>query len=568
MPPNVSPSYFTRNDSNDATIVSDFWTEAHTLSCLKHGSFHSSPRTTYHDTMASLEDTNETALDHIRNILAKSCAMIASDGSTINTELDAFTSVLCTDNGMNIQQVEAIANLASLRLSNSTLKQHPETKQAAPTASLYEYITSPVRSVYRGITKTIDSVLGDELAQGAKINEVSELDDVIASPKPMFDQVDEDDDVTSNELNRDVTKYQPLSNSAAIISLEAITSSCKYLLASTNDVESEEDFLIIRGNDGNVDRIILRRNGTGAGSFKAWCYLSAKYCLTNNDLDVDRQEMSKLLSSLSEEDVRLLTETLATSNHVIRDEDTITLFPKGKSSNYTRCKSDVALFQIHTTKITLQNRMHRLEQDAKTAQQNAVKAKRDGMTKLALMHMRRHKISVDELGRCATLISNLDASELRLHRAKDDVQLVETFAMVKNALRDIRTDSGLDEANVEELMLDINEEMDATDIGAVFDAVRPEIDEDKLNAEFRQLELEVASEKGPEEKESSMEPPETDSLETAKNAITSSSKEKQEGVAVPCQSNSVTVVENEAAKDTQQTSTIAQKNDLSVPLPS
>lgn len=568
MPPNVSPSYFTRNDSNDATIVSDFWTEAHTLSCLKHGSFHSSPRTTYHDTMASLEDTNETVLDHVRNILAKSCAMIASDGSTINTELDAFTSVLCTDNGMNIQQVEAIANLASLRLSNSTLKQHPETKQAAPTASLYEYITSPVRSVYRGITKTIDSVLGDELAQGAKINEVSELDDVIASPKPMFDQVDEDDDVTSNELNRDVTKYQPLSNSAAIISLEAITSSCKYLLASTNDVESEEDFLIIRGNDGNVDRIILRRNGTGAGSFKAWCYLSAKYCLTNNDLDVDRQEMSKLLSSLSEEDVRLLTETLATSNHVIRDEDTITLFPKGKSSNYTRCKSDVALFQIHTTKITLQNRMHRLEQDAKTAQQNAVKAKRDGMTKLALMHMRRHKISVDELGRCANLISNLDASELRLHRAKDDVQLVETFALVKNALRDIRTDSGLDEANVEELMLDINEEMDATDIGAVFDAVRPEIDEDKLNAEFRQLELEVASEKGPEEKESSMEPPETDSLETAKNAITSSSKEKQEGVVVPCQSNSVTIVENEAAKDTQQTSTIAQKNDLSVPLPS
>jgi hypothetical protein len=139
--------------------------------------------------------------------------------------------------------------------------------------------------------------------------------------------------------------------------------------------------------------------------------------------------------------------------------------------------------------------MLRLAKDGKSAQQNAINAKRNGMTNLALIHMKRRKAALDELERCAALISNLDASELRLYRAQDDVQLVQTFSMLKNALQDIRLNSGMDETNVEELMLDIQEEMEATNLGSLCDgAIGPDVDEDELNEEFRQLELECARE--------------------------------------------------------------------------
>jgi hypothetical protein len=113
--------------------------------------------------------------------------------------------------------------------------------------------------------------------------------------------------------------------------------------------------------------------------------------------------------------------------------------------------------------------------------------------------MKRRKAATDELERCASLLSNLDASELCLQRAKDDVQLVQTYAVLKTALQDIRTSSdgiGVGSVDVEELMLDIQEEMEATQFGSLcVDAIGPDVDEEELNAEFRQLELECELEK-------------------------------------------------------------------------
>ncbi|KAL3787368.1 hypothetical protein HJC23_004393 [Cyclotella cryptica] len=64
------------------------------------------------------------------------------------------------------------------------------------------------------------------------------------------------------------------------------------------------------------------------------------------------------------------------------------------------------------------------------------------------------------------------------------------------ALQEIRTSSGIGDVDVEELMLDIQEEMEATSLESFgVDAIGPEIDEKELNEEFRQLELECAMEK-------------------------------------------------------------------------
>ena len=134
--------------------------------------------------------------------------------------------------------------------------------------------------------------------------------------------------------------------------------------------------------------------------------------------------------------------------------------------------------------MTIQNRMVRLEHDANEAKGNAVKAQRKDMTKLSLVHMRRRKAALEELDRCATILTNLDASELRLERAKNDVQIA--------ALQDIYKLNHVE--NVEE-MLDIREEME-NDGGVGDEAIYPEdaIDEDELNEEFKLLELECENE--------------------------------------------------------------------------
>jgi hypothetical protein len=495
LPTDVSSSYFLRHESKDNAAVHQFWMEAHALSCLKHRSFHSSVQTTYNDTMASMSESNAVDLDYIRELLAGDSVIIKSDGSVINnSDVQSFTNVISVDGQMNTQQLKTVASLASARLSSNVPKVPPKSKSTLQPASIFEYVTSPVRTVYRGVTYAIDSVLGDEFTQKAVINQGTDLDDVISSPNPTLDKVDEDDELITKKSSSGVTNARPLSNSVAIMSLDAIALSCRCLLDYTNNNDIDEEFLVLRGNSGSVDRIILNKNCCETGSFGSLSQYCGKTCIASTGND--HSEAAKLLSSVSDEDANLILETLIASKYATMDEDSITIFPKGIPPNYSKAQSDAALFQIHTARITIQNRMMSLEQVAKTAQENAVRAKRNGMTKVALMHMKRRKVAIDEIERCAVLISNLDASELRLNRAKDDVQLVETFTLVKTALRDIRTESGLDETNVEELMLDIQEEMDATNIGTLCSGIGPEIDEDELNAEFRQLELECALEKG------------------------------------------------------------------------
>jgi hypothetical protein len=499
----ISPSYFLNNESSEAdkTLLRDFWTEAYMLSCLKHASFHSSAETAYDDTMSSLviSSNREVALDTVREILEGECALIGSDGTVINKcEGKTFRTAKCIGipSQMNKQQLITVATLASTLLSNKSSPHPLVSKPTSQGSTWMEFVTSPVRKLSRGLSYAIDSVLGDDFTQKMKIHESSELDDVISSPIPTLNEMDEDDNTNAKKSERGIRNHSPISNTDGTISLDAIACSSRCLLAYTNQSEVEENFFVLRGNDGSVDRIMLRKNGCVEGSLKSFSHQSGKYFSKHDEsIGLDNEDAAKLLSNVSDEEVNLLAQTLVASNHAVIDEETITLFPNVISHNYTQSKSDSALFQIHTARITIQHRMLRLAKDGKSAQQNAINAKRNGMTNLALIHMKRRKAALDELERCAALISNLDASELRLYRAQDDVQLVQTFSMLKNALQDIRLNSGMDETNVEELMLDIQEEMEATNLGSLCDgAIGPDVDEDELNEEFRQLELECARE--------------------------------------------------------------------------
>jgi len=155
-------------------------------------------------------------------------------------------------------------------------------------------------------------------------------------------------------------------------------------------------------------------------------------------------------------------------------------------------KSDDALYQIHVTKIATHNRIRRLEKDAETAENNALSYQKKKMTKVALVHMRRRKAALEEIERCTAILENLTAGELRLERAKGDVQLVKIYNQLKEALRDVRKSSGMENEDVEELVSDVCEEMELANSDALTEAIynSDAIDEDELYEELRMLELE------------------------------------------------------------------------------
>jgi|SaaInl74LU_5_DNA_1037368.scaffolds.fasta_scaffold19185_1 hypothetical protein len=154
-------------------------------------------------------------------------------------------------------------------------------------------------------------------------------------------------------------------------------------------------------------------------------------------------------------------------------------------------KSDDALYQIHVTKKATHNRIRRLEKDVETAENNALSYKKKKMTNVALMHMRRRKAASEEIERCASILENLTAGELRLERAKGDAQLVKSYSQLKEALQDVRRSSGMENEDVEELVSDVCEEMELANSDALTEAIyNPDaIDEDELYEELRMLEL-------------------------------------------------------------------------------
>ena len=230
----------------------------------------------------------------------------------------------------------------------------------------------------------------------------------------------------------------------------------------------------------------------------------------------ERRRMGEILEDLSEEDVDLLVRTLVESGRARVEGDVLTIYPggvpadrvgtgvrspsKSKSKSSSSTTTDEALFRIHVTRIALRERMARLERDADVAGEDAVRARASGKAgSSALAHMRRRKLALAESERCASVLVNLDASELALERAEDDADVVRSYASARDALRALRESGGLDGDGVDDLMADMREEMDEMAIclpGGEEDAH----DDDELNDEFRRLELECeADRRRPEE---------------------------------------------------------------------
>jgi len=348
-------------------------------------------------------------------------------------------------------------------------------------------------------SSSVKLLLGKDVASTANISLDENEDDAMARKRG------------GGNVAMTVREDEKLGNADEVISVAVVAFTCQHLLAYSQQLTSlvgvredgENVFTLGGHHHGGMERVILYRIGWDSCSFGSFCRQAGSHFITNHPRDTTATaatnanqkliRFGKILSDITEREVHLLASTLSKSNHALIEKDIITLFPGGIPANYEPCQSDHALFQIHVTKMTIQNRMVRLEHDANVAKGNAVKAQRKDMTKLSLVHMRRRKAALEELDRCATILTNLDASELRLERAKNDVQIVQSYTLLKTALQDIHKSNDIE--NVEELMLDIREEME--NVGGIGDgAIYPEdaIDEDELNEEFKLLELECENE--------------------------------------------------------------------------
>ena len=551
------------NDDDTSIALTKFWMQAHTFSCFKRSSFQISAEQTYNDSMHGLFDggiggeeeayKHELHLDFVRNIMGGGnvCAYIAKDGTIINNNTGAnekkhrcYRMAYCLQGSSRITdpQIEMVARLSGQILidghgsqhsvignvNEELISQRADANAPAATAARGGWFGYLKKGATYAIDKALAVYDGDD-DYSAPVGSLGtssgvELDDaLLQTSDDTTTMIDQDDNTiargkataTTLVLTDDTT----LGNADPLINIDIVVSTCRQLLEyssqqiqtlSACDVNEEaeiQDMFSIGGHHhhGDVERVMLYRNGWGACTLGSFCRQAGNYLArddqqqknNNNDVVAESKRISygKILSGISEMGVDILAITLCKSNYALIENDIITLFPGGISSTFeqTARQSDHALFQIHVTKLAIQGRMARLEQDVKVAKQSAVKAQRKKMTQLALVHMRRKKAGMEELERCASILANLDASELRLERARNDVQIVQSYTVLKTALQDIReTNEGVE--NVEELMMDIREEME--EVNAIEEVMYPEviIDEDELNEEFKRLEMECESE--------------------------------------------------------------------------
>ena len=555
--PSADPSeYMSASFDDGAQAIekkkTQFWLESHALSCFKNSSFLSSVQITVGDTLPpSFIESTECGHDEynaVMKIIGDSCAYITNDGvinNNDNTNQRHYTTAICRKGEgaknnndstchkskifMTNEQIETIGRLASHIVGNDNTKQRRDTPDLdsnnnEDSEKGHSWFQSPIKvakKVTSVINYAIDSALNIYEGEGyyaAANAEYADVDDVKGNFKALGKTFDEkEDDEQSRRRRRGIGSgftcevEEDLSVSDEVISISSIAMACNHLLSYSQMMQFDDsnvsDMFILHNNIGEIERIMLERHGWSSGSLGSLCRQAGKFFTSSSaedDIDVRAKDtfirfgIGKILSNVTIEGVDILATTLCQSNYSIIDNDVITLYPRGIPSGLDEAsrKSDHALYQIHVTKVATHNRIRRLEKDAETAKSNALSYQKRKMTKVALVHMRRRKAVLEEIDRCATILENLTAGELRLERAKGDVQIVQSYTQLKQALQDVRKSSGMENEDVEDLMNDLREEMELSNYTALSEEVynTDAIDEDELYEEFRLLEIECEDE--------------------------------------------------------------------------
>mmetsp|Transcript_15959 Transcript_15959/g.33376 ORF Transcript_15959/g.33376 Transcript_15959/m.33376 type:complete len:660 (+) Transcript_15959:55-2034(+) len=538
----------------DENLLSKFWLEAHMLSCLENSSFESSLQQTLKNVFSSSSlsienerNTNQNSerVNFVKKLLTRddACAYIDNDGKILEPARveDHYKLAIVSPpasisiSSMSTNQLETLARI-TLASRHTDFSKSGQTNESSPEMSSratcdqnsnnemksggwFQYSASLAKKLTSGVNSAVDSLLNyydgsgnDILAStpydGVEASEIDEIDD--AKCNLYFNDENADDDLLTRQGNMiwSVTNEGDSANfgpTDSLVSLSAVSLACRRILdTSIEDISQYysdnrvdiDDYFFLNKQTGGMECIVFNRHGFDCGSFGSYCRRTGKQS-SSREMQYPTTEYSnsivRVLSNISESEVNLLALAFKQSGHAIIDENMISFFPTGAPSDFKLCKHNYALFQIHTSKLAVQNRMERLEKDAERVKTDAIRAKQHGLMSVAMVHMKRRKAVLEELDRCAAILANLDSSEIRLERAKTEVQYVQSFNLLKEALKDIRTmNDGKRVDDVENLMEEIQEDMDATNSfwNELGDAAGVVIDDVELQNEFQMLQLE------------------------------------------------------------------------------
>eukprot|EP00957_Ditylum_brightwellii_P007948 601932-Ditylum_brightwellii.AAC.1 len=156
------------------------------------------------------------------------------------------------------------------------------------------------------------------------------------------------------------------------------------------------------------------------------------------------------------------------------------------------------------TILALEKRMEKLSLFADNAKTSAINAKRNGQTSLALLHMKRRKMSLEELERCTGTLLNLESAAASLRRAQSDAQVVKCYETIRGAMTLVRKSEeegglGLTEDVVSNTINEMAEEFE--ELGRISDSMDAmiggdqgdNIDDEMLEDELRSLGISMPS---------------------------------------------------------------------------
>ncbi len=281
-----------------------------------------------------------------------------------------------------------------------------------------------------------------------------------------------------------------------------------YISTMKDEYVDFSDHLTLLSEEKNlqndVQGIILKRWGEDDHSFLTFCQKagssnSDSLPLQRNYTNAKDDICQMLLNLTMGTSLDLLLRILIESNHAILspDEDLVILYPRSSyniplTTKFIVNDVDIAIFKLSSTVQSIEKRIQSLSAKSDTIKQNALSSKQNGDTKMALMHMKRRQLVVNEIDRCSTSLLNLESGLHSLKRARSDVQVLKAYEMMNETMKNIRKETSI--SHVEEVMDEYNENVDnlgcvQTSFGLPSTVIDEQLfyDEDELEKELLAL---------------------------------------------------------------------------------
>ncbi len=312
------------------------------------------------------------------------------------------------------------------------------------------------------------------------------MDDKHYSDNADFDQ----DDAKEYYLNESSNNFSPILFETDILwSVDLIidcwsiiiyhaNQSISALQANSNDFYEQLTTVIAReesvGSSKSVmNGIILNRTGDGKLSFLVFCHeagLAATSYSSLEQLSLHHSicDVGRILENISlGTSLELLLLTLLETNNAIVSTNggTIVLIPSSSPSyhsdvvkekdSYAVNDVDIAAFKLSSTIQSLDRRINSLSDQSEALKKRALSSKQAGNTNIAIMHMKRRQILVNEIDRCSSSLLNLEAGLHSLKRAHSDVQILKAYDLMNSTMKLMREETSL--SHVEEVMDEFHE---------------------------------------------------------------------------------------------------------------